>query len=401
MVLDKKLVAEEKQAGRDESSTYDAPVLVELLPYSEQEEAARRWQELEQRTNNMGLTNSWVWTKTWLEYHGDIVQPVFAFGRSGGQIIGASLVVTAIYKRKSMPILPIKRIHIGTGKYAKYNRLLVAPGYADSFALALIKTVQRKLRWSELHIDGFVPEDADTLLQAGKKAGLLFQVEDNKAPAFDFQKATADGHQDVISALGKNTRYNLRRSMRLFQDLHGKQTLEWAETPEQAKAILQELIELNQKRWTGLQRSGAFDKPHLRAYYVGLIDALKLWPQGSVIVCRVKAGATTLGCVFHYVENGHLMFTKSGVNQFDDAKLKPGLVTHLVCMEECKQRSLTEEQRGNRGIVKYDFLTGEGSTQYKDSLSNVEGSLISATVERGLLMWLMEKARIAKSMLKK
>ncbi len=394
------MILSEKKIERDEKYSH-LSVTIELLPYSEEAEAAHRWQELEQRTNNTGLTNSWIWIKTWLEYHGDIVRPIFVFGKHGDQTIGAALVVTAIYRRKSFPLLPIARIHIGAGKYTKYNRLLVVPEYLDSFALALVKTAQSQLRWSEFHLDGFVPEHAEVMLQAGKKAGLLFQVEEPKAPAFDFCKAVDDGYQDIISALGKNTRYNLRRSGRLFNDLYGQQTIEWAETTEQAKDILKELIELNQKRWTHLQRSGAFDKPHLRAYYVGLIEALKLWPQGSVIVCRVKAGEMTLGCVFHYVENGHLMFTKSGVTQFEDAKLKPGLITHLVCMEECKRRSLIEEQNGRQGLLKYDFLTGEGSLQYKDSLSNVEGYLVSATAERGILMWLMKSASKLRDTLKK
>lgn len=401
MIVDKKLVVREKQTNCDESTT-DSPIVIDLLPYSEQAEAARRWQELEQRTGNTGLTNSWIWTQTWLEHHGHVVRPMFVFGRQGNQIIGATVVVAAVYRRNSLPIFPITRIHIGTGKYTKYNRILAAAGYLDRFSEALIKALQSRSRWSELHLDGFATEDADALLRAGKRAGLVFQVDaDDKAPAFDFRKAAADGYQDVISALGKNTRYNLRRSMRLFSDAYGEQTLEWAETTEQARDILKELIELNRKRWNSLQQSGSFDKPYIEAYHVHLIDALKLWPQGSVILCRVKAGETTLGCVFHYVEQGHLMFSKSGMNQFEDAKLKPGLVTHLLCLEECKRRSLVEEQRGNLGILKYDYLTGEGSRQYKDSLSNVEGHLISATAERGLLMWVMEKARIAKSMLKK
>jgi len=406
LILDSKRVLESKMASsvaqtrRGEKSIH-APIVIELLPYSELAEAGRRWQELEQRTGNTGLTNSWTWTETWLEHHGTIVQPMFAFGRQDNQIIGAVLVVTAHYKRKSMRKLPftITRVHLGTGKYVEYNRLLVVPELRDSFASALIKVVQHKFRWSELHFDGFVPEDADALLQAGKRAGLLFEVKTKRTPIFDFQKATRDGYQDVISALGKNTRYNLRRSMRLFEDTYGPLTIEWAETAEHAKDILKELIVLHQARWTQRRRSGSFDKPHLRAYYMDLIDTFKFWPQGSVIVCRVKAGETTLGCVFHYVENGHLMFTKSGVPQFEDAKLKPGFVTHLLCMEECKKRSLAEEQHGKPGLLKYDFLAGDEA--YKDSLTNSEGNLVSATAERGPLLWLVEMAGLIKNKLKK
>jgi len=394
------LIVSEEQTKRHEKYTR-SPITIELLPYSEQTEVARRWQELEKRTNNTGLTNSWIWVKTWLEHHGDIVQPIFAFGRYDDQIVGATVVVQTIYKRKSLSILSIARIYIGTGEYTKYNRMLVVPEYEDSFALALIKTIKSKLRWSELHLDGFAPEDAGALLGAGKNAGLLFQVREDKSPAFDFQKAIDDGYQDVISALGKNTRYNIRRSLRLFNEIYGQQTIEWAENADQAKSVLSELIDLNRRRWARLNQLGSFDQPYIISYYVALIDELKLWPQGSVIVFRVKAGEKTLGCIFHYVENEHLMFTKSGIAQFEDAKLKPGLITHLACMEECKRRSLAETQRGKPGLAKYDFLSGEGSGQYKDSLSNKEGYLLSASAERGILLWLMEKARVVRNILKR
>ncbi|MBA2682211.1 MAG: GNAT family N-acetyltransferase [Ktedonobacteraceae bacterium] len=374
----------------------DAPVIIDMLPSSEQAEAARRWQELERRTNKKGLTNSWTWIKTWLDYHGPLLAYSFIFGQHNDQTIGAALVVQALYKRKGMPIA---RIHIGTGKYVEYNRLLVVPGYLDSFATELVKTVQYQFRWSELHFDGFVPEHANALLKVGRDAGLRFQVEARKSPIFDFQRASDDGHQDVLSALSKNTRYHLRRSSRLFEKTFGPVTVEWAETPEQAKAILKELIDLHQTRWTQVKhRTGAFDKEYLKAYYAGMIDTLKLWPQGALIVCRVKAGETTLGCLYHYVEDGHIMFTKGGIAQFGDAKMKPGLIAHVASMEEFWKRGLAEERNRNRGLSKYDFLAGD--EPYKDTLTNTQGSLIWATAERGLLLWLMRQASRVKNRIK-
>jgi hypothetical protein len=395
-----KLIVSEEQTKRQEKHPRSS-ITIELLPHSEQAEAARRWQELEKRMNNTGLTNSWIWTQTWLEHYATVMQPMFAFGLYNNQIVGATLIVKDVYRRQSLPVLPITRLYIGTGEYTKYNRFLVIPEYQDSFALALIKTLQSKLRWSELRLDGFAPEDANALLRAGKQTGLLFHVNEDKSPAFDFQKSMDDGHQDVISALGRNTRYNLRRSLRLFDDKFGQQTVEWAQDEEHAKDILRELIKLNEKRWALHNQAGSFDKPYIVSYHMALIDKLKLWPQGSIIVFRVKAGETTLGCIFHFVENEHLMFSKSGITQFEDAKLKPGLVTHLACMEECKRRSLAEKQSGKSGIAQYDFLSGEGSRQYKDSLSNREGYLLSARAERGILLWLLGRMHVVKDMLKR
>ena len=382
------------------TDTTHLPVTIELLPYEEKATAARWWQELEQRTDNTRLTNSWLWTKIWLDHHGHVLHPTFVFGRQDGQIIGATVVVSESYKRKSLP-LPITHIYIGTGEYTKYNRILAAPGYEDSFAEAMLQALQRKCRWSELRFDGMDPHDAEVLLRASRKVGLAFEVTSGKAPAFDFRKADEEGHKDVISALSSNTRYNLRRSMRLFVKAYGELSLEWSETPEQAREILEELIELNRVRWNSFNQGGSFDQAYIVSYHKSLIDEVGIWPQGSVILCRVKAGEKTLGCVFHFVAQGHLFFSKSGMLLSEDAKLKPGLVTHLLCMEECKKRSLAAQQQGDVGILIYDFLTGEGSLQYKDSLSNQEGSLESAITERGLLLGLLRSAGNIKRMLKR
>src|SRR5262249_3925928 len=163
-------------------------------------------------------------------------------------------------------------------------------------AMGLIHTLQQQFRWSALRLNGFVPEQADALMRACAKAGLQFRVDERTSPAFDFQKAADEGYQDVISALGKNTRYNIRRSMRLFDNNFGQRRIEWAVTPEQAKVLLRELIHLHQKRWEAVGEPGALQSDRVRRYHEDLIDALSLWPQGSVIVFRVKQGETTIGC---------------------------------------------------------------------------------------------------------
>jgi CelD/BcsL family acetyltransferase involved in cellulose biosynthesis len=201
--------------------------------------------------------------------------------------------------------------------------------------------------------------------------------------------------------LGNNTRYNIRRSLRLFDINFGQRRIEWAETPEQAKDILRELIHLHQIRWERVGLPGAFISDRVRRYHEDLIDALSLWPQGSLIVFRLKQGETTIGCLFIFVEGRHVMSYKSGLSLFDDNRLKSGLVTHALCMEECKRRGLLEEERlgqggfpeecMKRGLLKYDFLTGE--RLYKEQLSNTKSDLIWITAPRGPRMWLIDKAR--------
>ena len=384
-------------------------VVIEFVPFSEQVTAASKWQDLEHRLGNTGLTNSWPWIKTWLDHYSDTVQPTFAFGKLDNRLIGAALITQATPRICG---IPIPSVYLGTAgeptqetTFVECNQLLVAPEHLDTFAVALLQALWQQFRWSQLRLEGFVPQHADALMRSGTKIGLLFRIkEERRTPAFDLQKAQADGYQDIISALGKNTRYNIRRSIRLFESQFGPQHIEWAETREQAKDILRELIELHQKRWQRVNAPGAFHTERVRRYHGDLIDALSLWPQGSLMVLRLKYGKTTIGCLFNFIDaDGHILTYKSGLPLFEDNRLKPGLVTHVVCMQECKRRSLLEEEQHRQRALSeevysqppllknYDFLAGENI--YKEQLSNTESNLTWATAGRGLRPWFVEKAQ--------
>jgi Acetyltransferase (GNAT) domain len=371
--------------------------VIEIIPFSAQIAAAKRWQDLEQSIGNTGLTNSWFWIKTWLDNYSDTVQPAFAFGMLDEQPIGAALITKATHRVRGVPI---PAVHLGTAgepkkesAFVECNRLLVAPEHLDVFATALLQTLRQRFHWSELRLDGFVPKHADALMRSGANVGLPFRTkEEERSPAFDFEKAQDEGYQDVISALGSNTRYNIRRSIRLFDSSFGRQKIEWAETREQAKDIVRELIELHEKRWQRVNAPGAFQTERVKRYHEDLIDALSLWPQGSLIIFRLKHGETTIGCLFNFIDqDGHILSYKSGFPLFEDNRLKPGLVTHVICMQECQRRGFAEAECSKARLLKYDFLTGE--SLYKEQLSNTASTLTWATAERGLGPWLIGKAR--------
>jgi hypothetical protein len=363
----------------------DHVTTIELVPSSERAYAASRWQDLERRIANTGLTNSWHWIETWLKHFGD-VQHTFAFGTKDTQPIGAALITKSAYR---VGFISIPSVFLGTAgepqeerTYVEYNRLLVAPENLDAFAAGLINTL-KQFPWEQLRLHGFVPEHAAALIKAGSHIDMKFKVEKRPSPTFDFQKGADEGYRDIISALGSSsTRRSIRQSVRLL----GIQTIEWAETPDQAKDILKDLIDLHSKRWERIGESGAFRADRVRKYHEDLIDVLL--PKGSLIVFRVKQGEKqdvekTIGCLFNFVENGHVMNYTSGFALFpDDNRLKPGLVTHVLCMEECRKR----------GFIEYDFL--EGNERYKMQLSNSEkNALIWSSAQRGRRAWAIELAR--------
>jgi CelD/BcsL family acetyltransferase involved in cellulose biosynthesis len=360
--------------------------MIELLPASAQAEAARRWQALERQLDNTGLTNSWPWIKTWLAHYADLAQPTFAFGLQDGQPIGAALITESRRGRLGLTILTLSLGTAGEpkkkGAWVEYNRLLVAPEQLEAFAQALIETVQRQFRWSELRLEGFVPSHAEALLRAGAQVGLTFRVEQKSSPGFALPSAAAGaGNHDILSTMGKHTRRDIRQSMRAFESAYGPERVEWAETVEQAQAILADLIQLHQRRWQEAGYPGAFQSERVRRFHAGLIETVGLWPQGQVSVVRVAYGETTIGCLFHLIDEGcHVLGYKAGFAPFEERKFRPGLVSITLDMAECQRR----------GFATLDFLVGE--YEYKAQLSNTEKRLIWAAAQRGLRGWVVKRA---------
>jgi CelD/BcsL family acetyltransferase involved in cellulose biosynthesis len=247
----------------------------------------------------------------------------------------------------------------GEGINVEYNRLLVEPGSRAAFSVALLDTLVRAPDWDELVLDGFALEEAEPLLRAMPS----FKPSVRSSPYLDLRAGRAAGG-DVLAPLSTGTRRRLRRSMRGFGPLE----TEWAETPERALHVLDDLIALHQRRWRSAGQHGAFATERFRRFHRTLI--VRLLPSGRIMAFRVRGAEGTIGCVYGFVERGRVLFYQSGFESFEDNKLKPGLVTHALCIEAAAER----------GLVEYDFLPG--GSRYKEELSTGEHQVVWATARR-------------------
>lgn len=354
--------------------TKHSNVVIDSVSSFEREKAARRWKILEQEINNKGLTNSWKWIETWLNQYGHIPHK-FLFGTKDNKMIGAVLVTQPLKRFKK--IIPVLSLHLGTNGESpeektcvEYNRLLVAPENLSAFSMALMRNLQQ-LPWSQLVLHGFVPEHAEALIEGGTCLGISFSEQNKEVcPTFNFSEAV--GFPDVISAINHKKKRKQIRSSIDKMNAQAPLKSEWAETAEQAKDILAELIELHTSQWENTHMPSSFQSDRVKHYHKELIDAF--FPE-SLIAFRVKFGEQIVGCLFGFVENKHVLGYKGGINLSPDMKkFTPGLITHVLCMEECRKR----------GYDEYDFLAGEA--WYKTQLSNTENFLLWATAERGLMM---------------
>lgn len=344
------------------SSADHDDLTLHVFARSHRAEIAPLWSQVEELVQPRALMTSWDWTETWLQHYGDVVDHSFVIAHSHGAPCAAALVTHS--QQYALGPLRAPVVHIGTAGEPRgesvateYNRLLAEPAARHPFAHALTEYVRDELRPAAILLNGFAPRDAYALLDTAAPT----ETTSRPCPVFDLRSAR-DEASDVLSALGSGVRRRVRRSLKGF----GPVQTEWAETPEQALDILDELAALHQRRWQALGKPGAFSSKRFSGFHRDLVE--RLLPLGQVILFRVRNASGTIGCLLSYVDGDDVLFYQSGFTETDDNKLKPGLTCHLLCMQECLER----------GFGDYNFLTGDA--RYKDELATVEREIIDATL---------------------
>lgn len=156
-----------------------------------------------------------------------------------------------------------------------------------------------------------------------------------------------------LENLSSNTRQQIRRSVRLYQAI-GPVALARAETPDQATEFLAGLKALHQPYWRNRGEPGAFAYPFLEALMRRLM--LAGLENGTVELVRVSRGDLAIGYLYNFVHCGQVYCYQCGFLFEADARLKPGLVSHTLCIEDHLRA----------GAAIYDFMGGEA--RYKSSL---------------------------------
>ena len=352
-------------------------LLLRELPASERAAAESVWHQLESQLGNGGLTSSWFWTSTWLDVYGDLVPHVFLIAERDGAPCAITLITQGVQQKRG-PV-PVRTIHLGTGGEppgssvcTEYLRLLVNEADRQEVSLAILQHVTASGRkWEEFVLEGMVPEDALPFLQ---HKGYWF-IRNETCRTSDFAPIRQSGG-DVIASLGKNTRYSIRRSMRRFGDLK----VERATTEEQAHAFFDEMVDLHQRHWQAIGQPGAFADSRFTAFHRTILNGLLA--RNALLMIRVRTNEQTIGSIYGFIEHNRVLMYQSGFADFDDDKLKPGLVSHALIMQYCLEAEIDE----------YDYLYGD--SRYKQDLTNSSRELIYAVLsKRTIKQALLRRAR--------
>ncbi len=316
------------------------------------------WERLFFQCHDASPYLSPVWMQTWLETYGTELRPeLFSVSLPGDGVVGACFLTC---RTRRQTILPHVRMHLncdgeraGHGVVVQHNSILAAPGRDNDVVRALAQLLVSR-RVDELAASGFDEKGVNHLISAFPD--WTAEVDWREAHYVDLDHLRATG-ADHVGALSKNTREQLRRSLKLYRE-RGDLRLEAATTVDQAEAMMDELVALHDVHWQSKGHGGGFVSDWRRRFHKAYIRAAL--PHGAVQLLRVTVGSETVGVLYNLVANGKVNFYQSGLRYELDGRFKPGMVVHHLAILYCLEQGMSE----------YDFLiSGPGEGRYKSSLS--------------------------------
>jgi CelD/BcsL family acetyltransferase involved in cellulose biosynthesis len=348
-------------------------ITVEIIPCPAPTALEPEWRTLES-VAQAHFFQSWFWVGPRLETAGQTLQLIRA--RRAGVVVGLGFAAIAMKRRwKIVPQCTAYLNETGDPQRdvvtVEYNDFLLHPDDGAAIRLACLEALQRQ-PWDRLFVRSCLPDVAQALRGLNLLEG--FAIE-SPAAAIDLNQARRSG--GVLNLTSANTRQQVRRAMRLYEEGHGALRVERAETTDQALQWFADLAPFHQARWQAKGKPGAFAGPHYRQMHERLIQQAS--PAGAVEIARISAGDMILGYLYNFIYRDRVYFYLSGLNYSTDARLKPGLVAHCLCAQ----------RHADEGRAVYDFMAGEN--RYKTSLGKPTQPLVSLALDRPTALVRMER----------
>lgn len=348
------------------------------LEHPDGDELRRLWTDLERRAD-ITFYLSWHWIGAWVAEAGP---PDFVLvGRAGGEVVCLGLLRKAVLWRHGVIRSRTLLLH-QTGKeeedivFIEYNRFLADRRCGDlgPAAVSWLRANRRALGgFDEIDLGGVTDEDVRAL----RKAGCRIHVHAHKSTAFIDLKSIRASGADYLATISSNTRYQIRRALKIYE-ARGPLELQSARTVEEAIAFFEAMGVLHEAAWRQKGEGGAWRFPFLVRFHRRLIETA--FAEGGVEIVRVSCGGEAIGYIHCLVRGGWIGSYLSGFAYEADNKVKPGLVSFYLYIEE---------KLKNGGEV-FDFLAGDH--RYKTSLGERGPDMFWLRIQERRPQFLLEDA---------
>jgi CelD/BcsL family acetyltransferase involved in cellulose biosynthesis len=346
---------------------------LEVIPYSPQLAAhfADTWRRVASQAPGASAFTSAEWITTWLAVYGPSLAPELLLWRT---LEGEPAAVCLLGRRPvSIGLCRTNALFLNaTGEQqvgSEHNRVLCARADEDQVFASLV--AHARTRGADLlRVVGFTEATLSALRCAWPQASLGESMP-SEDPYIAFEPLRAAG-VTYLATLSPNTRHQIRRSMRLFEERGGRCAIERAADPAQAAVWLAELQQLHEARWAAKNKTSTFMSPQARTFHAALIERC-LTAGGcedlAVDLLRVRFGAETIALLYNLRFRDVVSFYQAGLKFESGNNCRPGLVAHALAIQYYL----------DSGAREYDFLAGEPDpVRYKRSLATDARTLIWA-----------------------
>jgi CelD/BcsL family acetyltransferase involved in cellulose biosynthesis len=337
--------------------------------FSEIEALAAAWRALELRSNATFFL-SWDWIGTWIA--AAEIRPQVLVGSCDNTTVLLGIIVPTC--RRDIPFVPIYGMHLQeTGDRHRdiisieYNGFLTDKSCTQEVEFAAIRFLLSGItiggrRRDELQIRG-----ALQLYEGLKPPDVLCTTTMSKRSwRVDLCEIRASG-KSYLDHLGSNTRYQIRRSIRRYETF-GPLTTARARDVAEGLAFFDGLKELHQAQWTRRGEMGGFAYPFFESFHRNLI--CRTLARGATELFQVGCHEKIIGYLYNFNHQGSTLAYASGFLFEEDEKLKPGLVSHYLCIEHHLREG---------GSV-YDFMAGD--YRYKRNLGTAGPQMVHLLFQR-------------------
>ena len=159
--------------------------------------------------------------------------------------------------------------------------------------------------------------------------------------------------EGLMSSLSRNSRQQLRRSMRAYER-SAPLSIEVAKDTQTALTFFSQMKALHVSSWTRREHRHAFSNPFFETFHRYLIRHGVA--NGTVDLLRVSAGDRPIGYLYNFLHRGIVSSYQSGFDDVD-RRLRPGYVSHALAIVHYAAA----------GMSSYDFLGG--TNQLKQSFA--------------------------------
>lgn len=334
------------------------------------------WLQLETK-NSVPFFLTWHWISCWIKtYNPNLICISASFQN---KIVAIGLFTNSLEKRHKIIHSEQLRLHqmgniLMDQIWMEYNDFICEKEHQIDAVNACLHILQLKeIFWDEIIISMMSHSRAENIT-----ASQAFSKIEYYKPAYAVNLSEIrNSGQEYLQLLTKNTRYQVRRSIRLYEKKYGVLKLSQAKHKEEALEFFLEAGKLHVQRW---EDSGFKNKEFIQFHKNLILDSFE---DNTINLLKLTANKETIAIMYYHLIAGTVYFYLHGLNYEDDKKLKPGLVAHALATEFYIQQ----------GMDKYDYMGGY--SQYKIQLASRTEDLATVIIQRPRPRFKLEKVASA------